>query len=98
MGLDFYKNVSAKDQPLQAFDANPSTTFQALLQKLSSQDRAKIKTNPMFLVSLYSEPFVSAFAAHIELYHRNWLQSSTVYGYAHHRERMQRIYAAWSIQ
>lgn len=93
MGLVFHKNVSAKDQPLQAFDADPSTTFQALLQKLSSQDRAKIETNPMFLVSLYSKPFVSAFAAHIELYHRNWLQSyepwarsSMIYGYAHHRE------------
>lgn len=98
MGLDLHMEALLTEQPLQAFPANPTQTFRHLIGSLSTKDCAKIKIDPMFLTSLYSGPFISAFAAHIELYHRNWSQSyepwarsSAVYGYAHHREAVRRL-------
>ena len=93
LGVDANPKTPAHLQPLRQIVATPGEAFEEALKDMDSDGCKAIASNPLSLVSLYSNALVSAFAAHVELYQRYWdikfepfANTSAVYGYATHRD------------
>ncbi|KAF2119910.1 hypothetical protein BDV96DRAFT_313376 [Lophiotrema nucula] len=104
LGIDFSEKASVLRQPLRPSTETPSEAFKRELGALTESDCEVIRGYPLELVSLYANPLISAFAAHIELYQRNWSASyepyantSVVYGYAYHRDAVRQLAKRYSI-
>jgi hypothetical protein len=98
LGIDFNNNISPLQQPIRESMDSPSYDFETKLASLTKDDATIILKTPLSLVSLYSSSLASSFAAHIQLYQRNWTiayepyaNTSVVYGYAYHRDAVRQL-------
>jgi hypothetical protein len=98
LGIDFNKATSALQQPVRETTATAISAFEVRLFDLGSDDALSVIRHPFSLVSLYSSTLMSVFAAHVELYQRNWSVSyepyantSVVYGHAYHRDAVRQL-------